>query len=506
MISLSDVDKNAQILEPSCGEGVFIQSLIEKGYKHIIGYEVDKMLSHHSQYIIYESFVSAVIDKKFDLIIGNPPYIRWKNLEKELKEELETNPLWNKYFNSLCDYSYIFILKSITLLKEGGELIFITPEYWLNTKHSLNLRNYMMQNGYFEEIVHFNETPIFDKAAVSTIIFKYRKSKKSVASKIKLTKYYASQKLTDDIIYNIQNRVAQKNTTYLEIDQFEENRRWLLTSNETKNALKAFENHCQILTKNSTSLFDLEKESFYTIGDVCEIGNGMVSGLDKAFQIHNIDFLNAHEKKEILKVVKARDLKPYRYEKVTYYIFLKHIKEEKELQDKFPNFYNHLQPFKEKLQKRYNYNRDIPYWEWVFLRNFNLFSTQQERIFVPCKERISNKNYFRFALVDENLYPTQDVTALFKKGSVKESIYYILALLNNKRVFDWLSHNGVVKGNIVEFSEKPLSSIPFKSIDWTNEREVLIYDKIVELSKKTIQNDTYTDQLNAEIDKLFKRD
>jgi len=503
MISLSKVDKDALILEPSCGKGIFIENLKNKGFKNIIGYEIDEILSRNIPNVINESFVTAKIDKKFDLIIGNPPYIRWKNLEEELKEELNESILWNKYFNSLCDYSYIFILKSIELLKDGGELIFITPEYWLNTKHSLNLRNYMVKNGYFEEIIHFNETPIFDKATVSTIIFKYIKSNKKNNSKIKLTKYYANRKLTSEIINNIQNQIEQKNTTYLNIEQFEENKRWLLTSNEIKNELKIFEQYC-LIKSHQTSLFDFETDKFHTIGDICDIGNGMVSGLDKAFQIQDIQHLNKNEKKHILKVIKAKDLKPFSYTNITYYIFLLNIKDEEELKNNFPNFYNHLLPFKSKLEKRYNYNRNIPYWEWVFLRNYNLFSKNKKRIFVPCKERISNKDYFRFALIDKNLYPTQDVTALFKKDNIKESIYYILALLNNKRVFDWLINNGVRKGNIVEFSEKPIASIPFRKINWDNEKEVLLHNKIVELSKKTIQDYSNINKLNLEIDKLFK--
>ncbi len=502
MISLSKVDKDAFILEPSSGEGVFIESLKKRGFKNIIGYEIDKTLISNTNNIINESFITAKIDKKYDLIIGNPPYIRWKNLEKELKEELNKNTLWNKYFNSLCDYSYIFILKSIELLKDGGELIFITPEYWLNTKHSLNLRNYMVKNGYFEEIIHFNETPIFDKATVSTIIFKYIKSNKKCNSKIKLTKYYANRKLNSEIIHNLQNKIEQNNTTYLEIDQFEENRRWLLASNKVKNELKIFEQNC--LLKNQKSLFDFETDKFHTIGDICDIGNGMVSGLDKAFQIKNIHHLNDNEKKHILKVIKAKDLKPFNYVNTTHYIFLSNIKDEEELKNRFPNFYNHLLPFKSKLEKRYNYNRNIPYWEWVFLRNYNLFSKEQERIFVPSKERISNKDYFRFALAEKNLYPTQDVTALFKKDDVKESIYYILAFLNNKRVFDWLLNNGVRKGNIVEFSEKPIASIPFRKINWDDKKEVSLHNKIVKLSKKTIEDYSNINKLNLEIDKLFK--
>lgn len=504
MISISNIHENSSILEPSSGQGIFINTLNKKNFRNIIGYEIDKMLCQNQDFVINESFVTAEINEKFDLIIGNPPYIRWKNLEEELKKELKNHTLWKKDFNSLCDYSYIFILKSIELLKDGGELIFITPEYWLNTKHSLSLRNYMIQNGYFEQITHFNETPIFEKATVSTIIFKFIKSKNKNNSKIKLTKYYANRKLTNEIMENIQNKVNQKDTIYLEIDQFKEDKRWLLTSDEIKHELKIFENHCLIKNQTQVSLFDFNTNKYHTIGDVCDIGNGMVSGLDKAFQIHDIEHLNKNEKKHILKVIKAKDLKPYSYGNITYYIYLYGIEDENNLKNNFPNFYNHFQVFKEKLEKRYNYNREIPYWEWVFLRNFNLFSKNEKRIFVPCKERISNKNYFRFALVDKGFYPTQDVTALFKKENIQESIYYILALLNNKRVFDWLSSNGVVKGNIVEFSEKPIASIPFRAIDWSNNEEITLHDKIVKLCKDYINGKNCLLELNNNINKLFK--
>ncbi len=503
MISLSNINKNSSILEPSSGEGIFIDRLKDHGYKNIIAYEIDKQITINNKQVIYKSFISENIDKKFNLIIGNPPYIRWKNLENELKEELENHTLWHKYFNSLCDYSYIFILKSIELLEEGGELIFITPEYWLNTTHSLSLRNYMVKNGYFEQITHFNETPIFEKATLSTIIFKYIKSKNKSSSRLKLTKYYSNHKLTDKIIKNIQNKINQKDTIYLEIDQFEEDKRWLLTSDKIKNELKIFENHCLIKNQIQTSLFDFNTNKFHTIGDICDIGNGMVSGLDKAFQIQDIANLNKNEKKFILKVIKAKDLKPYSYEDITNYIHLYNIKNEEELKNNFPSFYNHFIEFKEKLNKRYKYNREIPYWEWVFLRNFKLFSKDEKRIFVPSKDRISNRDYFRFSLVEDNIYPTQDVTALFKKEGVRESIYYILALLNNKRVFDWLSNNGIIKGNIIEFSEKPISSIPFRAINWDNKKEVLLHDEIVELCKNNIKDDNYLLRLNNKINELF---
>ena len=247
------------------------------------------------------------------------------------------------------------------------------------------------------------------------------------------------------------------------------------------------------------------KLKFVTIGDICDIGNGLVSGLDKAFQL-NGEILTEKEKQNQLKVVKAKDLKPYFYENITNYIYLNEIDDEKNIINNFPNYYNKLSKFKDKLEKRYQYNKQIPYWKWVFLRNFNLFNSDKDRIFVPCKERISNKDYFRFAYAGTELFPTQDVTAIFKKEDIKESIFYILSFLNNYRVFQWLLHNGIVKGNIVEFSERPIASIPFRKIDWNNKTETRIHNNIVTLTKKYIKNhlDEDLENINNQFDKLLE--
>ena len=249
---------------------------------------------------------------------------------------------------------------------------------------------------------------------------------------------------------------------------------------------------------------EINKNDFHTIGEFCDIGNGLVSGLDKAFQV-NGDSLNKTEKQAIIKVVKAKNLNPFYPDNITPYIYIPEGLNEEEVREKYPNFYAHFQLFKNQLEKRYQYNKKINIWEWVFMRNFNLFSRNEKRIFVPCKERISNKNYFRFSLIDQGIYPTQDVTAIFKKPKTKESIEYIMAYLNSPLVFEWLKYNGIVKGNIVEFSEKPIYSIPFKAINWDCSQEVHLHNTITDLSKHYIKtkNTSYLKEINNSIDKLI---
>ncbi len=493
MVTLISHQKDSRVLEPSCGRGVFLDQLIENGFEDITAYEIDKTLGGKYDFIRFTSFLSVSLEEKYDVIIGNPPYIRWKNIEPELKTELENNDLWNKYFNSLCDYLFIFILKSIEHLKNDGELIFICTEYWMNTTHSATLRNYMCQNGYFSEIYHFKETPLFEKVTASFIIFKYVKSKEK-RDCIKLYRYKNEKELpTKD---ELMNRSCFDIYT---IPHFKENSRWVLATKEVQDKIQRFEDVC---TKTSGNLFET---LLYRIGDYCDIGNGMVSGLDAAFQINATIGLNEREMESLIPVVKAKDLCPYKYKSITNYIFIQEDINTEQFELKYPHFVEHFRPYMDKLNSRYSYNRIIPYWEFVFPRNQKLFERSESRIFVPCKERISNKRYFRFCYAPPGVYSTQDVTAIFKKKRTDESIEYILAYLNNERVFEWLELNGIVKGAIVEFSEAPIASIPFRPIRWDVDKEVELHEKITNEVKKylTTSSDGSINKINGFFNILF---
>jgi len=471
MLSLSNVPTNAQVLEPSCGEGIFLESLQQRGFDQITAFEVDPRLARSFDDVQYSSFVSADIGQKFDLIIGNPPYIGWKKLPSYLKEELKENELWQTHCNNLCDYLFIFILKSVELLKPGGELIFICPEYWMNTTHSQSLRNYLITQGYFECFYHFSETPIFEQANISTVIFKYIKGNASNLPPISITKYTSRQALNAQTLDALHRSDAKiPGLEQFNISQFKPDQKWLLVRPVILQGLQRFAEACQT-----------------TIGAVCDIAHGLVSGLEKAFRLPEDLPLNTLERQHLLSVVKGKDLEQFRSTKMTPYIFLNEVATEDNLKQGFPNFYQHLQTHKAALEKRYQYNRTIPYWHWVFLRSFQRFSQPQPRIFAPVKERITHKNYVRFAAISAGLYPTQDVIALFPKPTTQESLWYILAFLNSPIVFEWYQYHGIVKGGVVEFSEKPLSSIPFRAIDWQNAQEVALHEQITQASQALVK-------------------
>ena len=76
--------KDPVILEPSAGEGVFIQSLVScYDSSSIVAIEIDPSLTNRSTFpILYQDFFDYPVKEKFDVVIGNPPYIRWKHQSK----------------------------------------------------------------------------------------------------------------------------------------------------------------------------------------------------------------------------------------------------------------------------------------------------------------------------------------------------------------------------------------------------------------------------------------
>ena len=124
-------------------------------------------------------------------------------------------------------------------------------------------------------------------------------------------------------------------------------------------------------------------------------------------------------------------------------------------------------------------------------------------ICVPCKDRYGSRGHLRFALCEKGVFTTQDVTILVKKNWVKESIEYITAFLNGSWVYKWVINKGLVRGGVVEFSERPLSAIPFRLINWKSSSETKIHDKVSQLVQEAQKTKNEDIKLISEIDELI---
>ena len=495
MVSLLSAKKEGRILEPSSGEGVFIGALEEQGYDNWSACEIDSTLIRHKN-VNPISFISADFQEDFDAVIGNPPYIRWKHLECELKEELVQNSLWKENFNSLCDYLFIFIAKSIMLLKEGGELIFICSDYWLSSTNGKYLRQFLLKHGYFHSIYQYKETAIFPRVTASLVVFRFIKNSSFKPTTCFLFTYKGSAYPSFSLLSDLSSYEK------LEIPQFCNSDKWLLASIDEQKKIRQFELACS----NQEGLFP-EDRKIDRIGDFFDIGNGLVSGLDKAFNVTNIFHLIPEEERRcLINVVKSKNISSFVPTNISKYIYIedKEITEQ-EMKSRYNVLYTHLLQFYETLQQRYQYGRKIDFWSFSFPRNKHLFSTNVDKIFVPCKDRISKRKAFRFCIAPKGTYPLQDVTALIRRPNCKESLEYAVAYLNSPEVYEWLLLNGIIKGEIVEFSEAPLASIPYRKIDWGNPYEVQIHNEISNVVKGIILKSSISEIEQRSINQLFQK-
>ncbi len=377
-------------------------------------------------------------------------------------------------------------------MKENGELIFITPEYWLKNLHSQKLRNYIISKCFIKEIYYLNEIDIFKNVKSSFIIIKIVKQK--INPKIKIYKIKKEEKNLENIFYN-----KKRCFDFFEIDQFKFNKKWLLYEKKLTDECYKLENSCSG-SKIQKELFETNKIN--TLEKISTIANGLVSGYDKAFLCDDnlYDKLNKKEKAGLVKIVKSKNLSNYKFNGYKKYIFLNNTKI-KNFKKDFPNLFFHFKNYKSKLNKRYDYKNNINYWEWSFLRSYEIQKSNKKKICIPCKLRIKDFRDIKFSLIDEKYLLSQDVTSIFINADISENIKYILAFLNSTIVKKWIFINNNNRGNVLEFSEEPLKNIPIRLINWKNKKEVKIYKKIIEMVNINLKN--YNDKNLSIIDDLI---
>jgi len=148
-------NKKLDILEPSCGDGVFLEE-IKKGryeYNSVTAIEFDEIEAEKSQNIelnksniINMDFHKYCIttDKKFDLIIGNPPYIRYQYFDKQ--QQKYASSIFDKAnlkYSKLTNAWVSFIVGSSLLLNDIGKIAFVIPAEILQVGYAKTLREYL---------------------------------------------------------------------------------------------------------------------------------------------------------------------------------------------------------------------------------------------------------------------------------------------------------------------------------------------------------------------------
>ncbi|MDR1884242.1 MAG: class I SAM-dependent methyltransferase [Prevotella sp.] len=143
------------ILEPSCGDGVFLEQLKANNHKFnsITAIEFDKTEAEKANKILLDN--STVINtdfhlycnetpKQFNLIVGNPPYIRYQYFDKDQQKEADT--IFKKAklkYSKLTNAWVSFVVGSSLLLKEKGKIGFVIPAELLQVSYAQQLREFL---------------------------------------------------------------------------------------------------------------------------------------------------------------------------------------------------------------------------------------------------------------------------------------------------------------------------------------------------------------------------
>lgn len=146
---------NYDILEPSCGDGVFLEQIKANKYsfKSIVAIEFDEIEAKKSDNIKLKN--KSVIntdfhrycnetDEKFDLVVGNPPYIRFQYFDKG--QQLEADKVFkraNLKYSKLTNAWVSFVVGSSLLLKKNGKIGFVIPAELLQVSYAQQLREFL---------------------------------------------------------------------------------------------------------------------------------------------------------------------------------------------------------------------------------------------------------------------------------------------------------------------------------------------------------------------------
>lgn len=163
---LALVQNNGRFLEPSCGNGAFYENLPSNK----VGIELDSSIACKGA--LQLDFFSYPVSEKFDVIIGNPPYVRFQDIRAHTKELLTP---FMSMFDERSNLYLFFIYKCILHLNDGGELIFITPRDFLKSTASVKLNEFLFSQGSITDFLDLGDKKIFESAQPNCAIWRFEK-------------------------------------------------------------------------------------------------------------------------------------------------------------------------------------------------------------------------------------------------------------------------------------------------------------------------------------------
>ena len=169
-----------------------------------------------------EQFPKVFEKGGFDVVIGNPPYLRVQGLRESHQKE---SVFYEHNYVSATgrfDFYVLFIEKGFSLLNKNGVLSFILPHKFINADFGVGIRNFIYDNKALDNLVSFGAEQVFSDASVYTCIIglSYGNS----------VFHYAKVK-------PLELQEASDTHTEISIDNLADTTRWSFQSSEDSNVI-----------------------------------------------------------------------------------------------------------------------------------------------------------------------------------------------------------------------------------------------------------------------------
>ena len=229
------------VVDPACGCGSFLITAakwMHKKYelcyseifgKYITGFDVDKhsiekakllfellsleeegvSLQYHLQLYVANSLHELSKEKyfaKYDAVVGNPPYVRAKNISDSVKPYLKE---WSVVVGNVDLYIPFYEI-AVKILKENGIMGYISPNTFLQSVNGRGLRNFFVEKGYAITLLDFKETQAFKEVTHYTCICIVNKAKMNYRVKYALLNGKSSLNDYSFTEYNVRDYKTNK--------------------------------------------------------------------------------------------------------------------------------------------------------------------------------------------------------------------------------------------------------------------------------------------------------
>ncbi len=407
----------------------------------------------------------------FDVIIGNPPYIRHRDLPKKYKEELRNSFTTG---NTTSDIYCYFYELGYGLLSTRGVLLFITSNKWMRSRYGQNLRILFKNKTTLLEIIDLGGGQ-FETATVDTNILIFRKEIPPIDHVIN-----CGRTINDLSIKLMQSDLSDNAFALVDQDILDIKKKIEIKGSKLKKWKDIKINYGILTGRNDTKNDSGEKEGVFIIDE--EKKNELIKK-------------NENSRLLIKPILRGKDIFKYGYKWQKKYLIAVHFGLHKDI-DNFPAIKEHLSKYKEILETRAQVIRGDHHW-------IELDQNPSERYM---EELSSNKiiypnihKEFAVAYEDEGFLINQKCFCITGKN-----LKYLVGILNSKLNFFYFKLIGASLGNAgYEISKIFVNELPIPTPDVN----LLIADKIEKLveqilSIKKADSKADTKDLENQIDTL----